>query len=394
MNKKGKVWMATILCFSLVGCRTAPNYNVPKAYEDNEKTNLEQGQYRSIAYVTVPASDNWRWIGEDGEVVTSNVDTRYVTHINFAFGMIESYQFDEASDGRPLSNGEIVSKEAYKDPKDNQYHYRVTLQGWIEEMSKKVDGRKYLQALVKLKEQKPELKVLLSIGGWDSDGFCYMAKTKEGRKEFIDSCKQIIDTYQLDGVDLDWEYPNNGGYGTIASCDTCVEDARKLLVECRASFNASYDEPKLLTIASGLPWVDEESFKALDYMNVMCYDGAPGSGSSQASFQYTRNKMQEHTKMVKDSFENRTKINLGIPFYNEGGPYLVPYHNGWDGYVDANEEITKEKMEWVKNNDYGGGFYWAYSMDTFEQDVSDPNDPEIKVLQKAVYQTLNGKPQS
>lgn len=381
--------LATTLCLSLLGCRTPPNYNVPKAYEDTDKTNIQTGNYRSIAYVTVPASKNWRWIGTDGDTVTSNVDTRYVTHINFAFGMLQTYQFDPGSDGRPLSSGEVVSKEAYKDPSDDQYHYKVTLEGWIEEMSKKVDGRKYLQALVDLKKQKPELKVILSIGGWDSDGFCYMAKTKESRTEFISSCKDIINTYQLDGIDLDWEYPSNGGYGTIASCTTCEEDARKLLVEARESLDTSYPEHKILSIASGLPWVDEESFKALDYMNVMCYDNAPGSGRSQASMSYTKNKMQEHTKMVKDTFFNRTKINLGIPFYNEGGPHLVPYHQGWDGYVDASYNITKEKMEWVKTNDYGGAFYWAYSMDTFEEDVKDPNNPEIKILQRAVYQTLN-----
>lgn len=390
MNK-GKIIIVMLVCFSLLGCRSAPSYNVPKEYKDIETTNVKEGKYRSIAYVTAPASKNWRWIGTDDVEVVSNVDTRYVTHINFAFGMIDTYQFDPNKEGRPLADGEVVSKEAYKDPVDNQYHYRVTVDGWIEEMSKEVEGSKYLRALVKLKEQKPDLKVLLSIGGWDSDGFCYMAQTKEGRAEFIDSCKEIIDSYQLDGIDIDWEYPNNGGYGTIASCDTCIEDASKLLVEFRESLDKTYPKHKLLTIASGIPWVDEDTFKALDYMNVMCYDQAPGSGRSQASFSYTKNKMQEHTKMVGDSFENRTKINLGIPFYNEGGPHLVPYHQGWDGYVDASPEITKEKMDWVKENDYGGGFYWAYSMDTFEQDVSDPIDPEVKILQRTVYETLNGK---
>ena len=48
-------------------------------------------------------------------------------------------------------------------------------------------------------------------------------------------------------------------------------------------------------------------------------------------------------------------------------------------------------MNWVKENGYGGGFYWAYSMDNFEQDVDNPNSPEVKELQRTVYETLNGE---
>lgn len=77
--------------------------------------------------------------------------------------------------GCPLKSGNVVSKEAYYNPSDGKYHYRATLNGWIEEMNKAVSGGEYLRALVKLKEEKPDLKILLSIGGWDSDGFFYMA---------------------------------------------------------------------------------------------------------------------------------------------------------------------------------------------------------------------------
>ncbi|MFV0395377.1 MAG: glycosyl hydrolase family 18 protein [Coprobacillaceae bacterium] len=384
--KKLKVILISTLCISLLsGC--APKSKTIEPVEQGEPKS-----YRSIAYVTVPASDNWRWIGNDENGnITSDVDTDYVTHINFAFGMLEAYQYEDDKTKEPLKDGDIVSKEAYKNPEDNKYHYQVTLNGWIEEMQKTVEGGEYLKALVALKEQKPDLKVLLSIGGWDSDGFCYMAHTKEGRTEFIESAISIIHEYGIDGIDIDWEYPSVD-WGVIAACDDCEEDAKKLLIEFREALDKEFpDTHKLLTIASGAstPWVDEETFKVLDYMNVMCYDFDSGSGQAQADLERSEGFMIDHLLMVGDTPENRSKINLGVPFYNEGGPYLVPYHKGWDGHIDTSPEILVEKMNWVKEYGYGGAFYWAYSMDVYESDVSNPDDPEIKILQRTVYKELN-----
>ncbi|MDL2324927.1 hypothetical protein LJC61_07250 [Ruminococcaceae bacterium OttesenSCG-928-A16] len=369
-----------LLVFALAGC-TAPTTPPP-------------GGYRAIAYVTLPASENWRWIGTDQEGrVEAAVDTRYVTHINFAFGMLQAYQFQPGQPGRPLQQGNVAAPEAYIDPTDGKPHYRATLTGWIEEMNSLVDGRAYLQALAALKQNAPQLKILLSIGGWDSDGFCYMAQTPEGRAEFIQSCIGLVQEYTLDGIDIDWEYPTNGGWGTIAHCNTCVQDARALLTEARAALDAEFGVGnQLLTIASGAyqPWVDSDTFAALDYINVMCYDYDAGSGGRQADMAFCKAGMAQHIEMVGDTPENRAKLNLGLPFYNEGGPYLVPYYKGWSGTVDASPAIIKDKMNWVKKESYGGAFYWAYSMDVFEQDVQNPNDPTIKILQRTLSETLNG----
>lgn len=360
-----------------------------------QETGLNTNQYRAIAYVTVPASAHWRWIGIDSkDEIISELDTRYVTAINFAFGMIQAYQYEENTFGCPLKNGAVVSKDAYKDPNDGKYHYKVTLDGWIAEMNKVVHGGPYVKALCDLKKKKPSLQVLVSIGGWMSDGFSYMASTKTGRQEFIESCIDLIKQYDLDGIDLDWEFPTNGGWGNIAYSDFDEENANLLLMEMRQKFNTAFaDSYKLITVASGAnqPWVTAEAFKALDYMNVMCYDYNPGAGGNQAGLEEGSGFMLAHAEMVHDTVQNRRKINLGVPFYNEGGATLVPFYKGWSGHVDASPEITRDKMNWVKENGFGGGFYWAYSMDTFPQDVPDPSDANIKILQRTLFETLNGK---
>lgn len=346
--------------------------------------------YRAVAYVTIPALENWRWIGDNtpGHII-SDVDTRYVTHINFAFGMIKVFQCEPDKPGCPLMDGKIASMEAYKDPADGQYHYQVTLDGWIEEAGTTVNGGEYLMALSELKKQKPGIKVLLSVGGWDSDGFCYMSRTPETRAEFIQSCIELMRQYNIDGIDLDWEYPTNGGWGVIASCPDDVEDCKALLREMRTAFDQAFSEHKLVTTASGAsqPFVDGQTVKSIDFINVMCYDFSPGSGGSQANLQRAAGLMKAHADMLGDTPENRTKLNLGIPFFNEGGAYLVPYYKGFSGHIDVNPEITREKMEWIKQNGYGGTFYWAYSMDIYEQDGY--GSDSVKILQRTVYETLN-----
>lgn len=57
------------------------------------------------------------------------------------------------------------------------------------------------------------------IGGWGTkaDGFSQMARDKTKREAFTEECKDIIDTFGLDGVDIDWEYPTSSSSGIVSS---------------------------------------------------------------------------------------------------------------------------------------------------------------------------------
>ena len=77
--------------------------------------------------------------------------------------------------------------------------------------------RKNFAALRALREEHPHLKLLLSVGGWDhSAHFSDVAATAARRAAFAKSCAELLATYGLDGIDLDWEYPVSGGAaGTV-----------------------------------------------------------------------------------------------------------------------------------------------------------------------------------
>lgn len=72
--------------------------------------------------------------------------------------------------------------------------------------------KKNFQGLLALKKQNPQLRIVLSVGGWDySTYFSDVASTAKGRETFAQSCVDLLTAHSLDGIDLDWEYPVSGG---------------------------------------------------------------------------------------------------------------------------------------------------------------------------------------
>ncbi|HEY5253441.1 MAG TPA: glycosyl hydrolase family 18 protein, partial [Acidobacteriaceae bacterium] len=69
-----------------------------------------------------------------------------------------------------------------------------------------------LATLVGLKKENPDLTVLVSVGGWLWSGrFSDAVLTPASRAKFIDSVADFVTRYQLDGLDIDWEYPAMAG---------------------------------------------------------------------------------------------------------------------------------------------------------------------------------------
>ena len=75
------------------------------------------------------------------------------------------------------------------------------------------DAAADLARLRALKRQNPQLKVIVSVGGWLADGFSDAALTDSSRRTFAQSAVTLLRDYTLDGIDLDWEYPGQGVAG-------------------------------------------------------------------------------------------------------------------------------------------------------------------------------------
>lgn len=138
------------------------------------------------------------------------------------------------------------------------------------------DSGEKLRLLVAQKENHPHLKVMIACGGWGADGFSDMAHTEENRQKFVRSAIAFIEEYQLDGLDIDWEYPGIPAAGTKHRIED-KENFTLLMKALREQLDA-LGRPQTLTFASAgwKPYYDKievnEVMKYVDYMNVMTYD--------------------------------------------------------------------------------------------------------------------------
>lgn len=239
--------------------------------------------------------------GPGGDI--DKLDVRQITHLNYSFGLIYNNEKDETND-------------ALKDA--SKLH-----QIWL---SEKVQSD--LQKIPELRKQNPNLKVLLSVGGWGARGFSGAAATKESRAVFIQSVQDVIAKYGLDGIDLDWEYPVNGAWGLVESKPADRANFTTLLKELRAAVG----HKKLVTIAVGAnaespkSWVDVKAIAPLlDYINLMTYDMAYGTQyfNSNLYDSTTWPTVAEADKYSADFVVNNylaaglkpAQMNLGIGFY-------------------------------------------------------------------------------
>ena len=159
------------------------------------------------------------------------------------------------------------------------YSFTNVIDGEMKFRRPEVAGPK-LEALVKQKERNPSLKVMIACGGWGADGFSDMALTPESRAKFIQSAKEFIQLYQLDGMDMDWEYPGISGAGTMAR-DVDKENFTALMKGLREMLD-TFESHKVLTFASA-GWKKyynhievNEVMKYADFTNVMTYDQVSG----------------------------------------------------------------------------------------------------------------------
>lgn len=173
-----------------------------------------------------------------------------------------------------------------------------------------------LQQIVKLKEQNPKLKVLLSVGGWGAGNFSEMAADASFRKSFCEDCLAKAKQYNLDGIDLDWEYPTSNSAG-ISSSPNDTKNFTLLLKDLRETLGNDY----LITMASSASakYVDFKScIQYMNFVNLMTYDmGRPPKHHSALypSSGKTSRSVKESVALHYNAGVPYNKIVVGAPFY-------------------------------------------------------------------------------
>jgi chitinase len=140
--------------------------------------------------------------------------------------------------------------------------------------------------LALLKKQNPSLKIMISIGGWTWSGkFSDAVLTDTARQAFAASAVDIIRKFDMDGIDIDWEYPGRPGYdGNVyrpedkQNYTLLFRDLRRQLDTLQQQTGKKY----LLSTAAGAfkSYLDNTDMGSaqqyLDYINLMTYDYSGG----------------------------------------------------------------------------------------------------------------------
>jgi len=265
--------------------------------------------------------------------------------------------------------------------------------------SVRIDNPDRLLKISSLKKLHPELKVLLSIGGWGSGRFSEMAANEQYRLDFAKDCKRVVASYNLDGIDIDWEYPTSAEADISASEDD-YENFTLLMQDIREQIS----DTKLLTLASiaDAKFIDFKAIEpVVDFVNIMMYDVGKPPYHHASLFRSSlsgRVTCVEAVKAHLDAGMPKNKLVLGLPFYGRGDKESVPdfvlfkdlgtltgFVEKWDDQakvpylVDAegryvltyeNQKSLSLKCEFIKQSDLLGAMYWEFAGDNQEQELS------------------------
>jgi len=178
----------------------------------------------------------------------------------------------------------------------------------------------------------PNLTILVSVGGWLwSTNFSDMALTRESRAVFEDSVMQFLTRYDLDGLDIDWEYPGMPGSGHPFRAED-KQNFTSLLRELRQRFDASARRGRRLYLTIAMGASDEviantemqKVQRYVDTVNLMTYDYyEPGSesitGNHSPLYADPADPKAASSSDTVRAFQKAgvpaEKILLGVPFY-------------------------------------------------------------------------------
>jgi GH18 family chitinase len=269
------------------------------------------------------------WAAARG-VFVKDIPATKLTHINYAFSNVSFGGECRLGDGQADTGRLYLAAESVSgrdEPDSLPFHGNFS-------------------QLLELKQAHPDLKILISIGGWTwSSNFSAAAKDGPSRQRFASSC---IDLYLkqfegvFDGLDIDWEYPVSGGLVPGKPEDKknftlLLGELRRQLDELGTTNSRHY----LLTIAAppGSGTMRNMELAAIapivDWINLMGYD-LHGTWESSTGFNAPLYESSTDPAGAGNTVDGAVqgylaagvpagKLTLGVPFYG----------HGWQGVADV-----------------------------------------------------------
>jgi len=238
-------------------------------------------------------------------------------------------------------------------------------------------------------------KLILGFGGnARSNGFSEMAATKKSRWIFLDAVRNLLEQKELDGIDLNWEYPATPqdwkNWGLL------MKEAKETLGTRNFVSFTMYNVREMYDLINGYKLLADA-----DYLHCMAYDHRDKHSTTEFA--------QMALFFAKSLGKDMRKWTLGLPFYGRNvitGEPKAFYElaskisdtvTDLVGEVFYNSQKTiYEKIILAKIAGAGGVMIWELGQDIQQfLTVSDGTDAKVvqneRSLMTAVYQGVTSK---
>ena len=185
--------------------------------------------------------------------------------------------------------------------------------------------RETLRQLVLLKKENPQLKIMVSIGGWSACAPCSeLFSSEEHRSNFARTTVALLKEYGADGLDLDWEYPAIEGFPGHRYDAADRENFTALVKKLREEMGNDY----LLSFAAGgftkyieqsVEW--DKVSPLVDFINLMTYDlvggysTVTGHHTPLAGYRPGQESVENCVTLLLDKKVPANKLIVGAAFY-------------------------------------------------------------------------------
>jgi chitinase len=173
-----------------------------------------------------------------------------------------------------------------------------------------------LTALVELADEHPRMRAIASVIAYDGEGFSDTALDPEMRAAFVQSCVAIVDQFGLDGLDIDWEFPEVAERGAFTALVTELRAALgpdRVLTAAIPAWITANDRYDLAAVAQQLDWIN---LMAYDLRTPEDNDGITGPPAAlRASVGVGRHTIETAVEHFLVNGVPSGKIVMGMPFY-------------------------------------------------------------------------------
>ena len=225
-----------------------------------------------------------------------------------------------------------------------------------------------VKQIIALKNQYPHLKIMISLGGWGGCEPCSQTfATAGGRNTFATTTAALLNEYQLDGIDLDWEYPAIEGYPGHVYDKADKHNFTELVKTLRKAMGNG----KTLSFAAGgyedylnnsIEW--DTVMANVDFVNLMTYDLV--NGYSKVTGHHTplkdyQPKQQSIDKCVNWLLQHGVKkeqLIIGAAFYARVWENVPTGNSGLYNAGSFKEGVSYKKFENYFSNISGFKYYW------------------------------------